>query len=479
MPLSVNSNIPALNAQRHLEASTSALSKSLERLSSGLRINRAGDDAAGLAISESLRSQVRGLNQAMRNSNDGISMVATAEGAIQAYTNIVQRIRELAVQSANDTNSVANRNAMQLEVDQLIEELSRIANTVQFNGLTLLDGTFVNKSIQAGAMQGQTISVSIDDMRATALGAVAVTESGRVGTMSAGDLILNGANVGASSSDGVSYYTQDGSAIAVMRAINAAEGNTNVTAEVAGTEVIGTLSSITGIVLDADTGSGNALVINGTNIGAVTILDNDSTGSLIEAINQRTGQTGVTASVNTSDQLVLTASDGRNITIQTTGSVGGNLGLTANQSINLAGTALDGTYAGTVNLYSLSAFSIGGTATGFATGSIGVDLSTAITNVDITTSAGANDAIRMVDFALESINVTRARLGAVTNRLEITVSNLRIISENLAASDSRIRDADFAKETSILMKNQILQQAGVAILAQANVAPQAALQLLQ
>jgi len=148
MPLTVNSNIPSLTAQRNLERSTSSLAKSLERLSSGLRINRAGDDAAGLAISESLRSQVRGLNQAIRNANDANSLIATAEGAIDAYTNIVQRIRELAVQAANDTNSVNNRAALQLEIDQQLTELSRIATTVQFNGLPLLDGTFVNKQIR-------------------------------------------------------------------------------------------------------------------------------------------------------------------------------------------------------------------------------------------------------------------------------------------------------------------------------------------
>lgn len=481
MPLSVNSNIASLNAQRNLEKSTSALAKSLERLSSGLRINRAGDDAAGLSISESLRSQVRGLNQAIRNSNDAISLVATAEGAIDAYTNILQRIRELSVQAANDTNSVTNRNSMQLEITQQIEELSRIANTVQFNGLNLLDGTFVNKSIQAGAMQGQTISISIDDMRATQLGAVAKSTSAAVAALSAGDLLLNGAAVGATSSDGVSYLSQNASAIAVARAVNLASATTNVTAEANGTEVIGSVGAgaIAAHVLDGDESAGNALVINGVNIGAVSVEADDSTGALVEAINQRTNQTGVTASVNSDDRLVLTAVDGRNITIKTTGTVGGNLGLTADTSTNLAGTAGDGTYTGTVTLYSMRAFSIGGTATGFSAASVGIDTATAITNVDVTSAEGANDAIRMVDFALIQINEMRAQLGAVTNRLEVTVNNLRIISENLAASDSRIRDADFATETAILTKNQILQQAGVAILSQANVSPQAALNLLQ
>jgi len=472
MPLSVNSNISSLNAQRNLEQSTSALAKSLERLSSGLRINRAGDDAAGLAISESLRSQVRGLNQAIRNANDGVSLISTAEGAIQAYTNIVQRIRELAVQAANDTNSVNNRAALQLEIDEQLEELSRIANTVQFNGLNLLDGTFVNKSIQVGAMQGQTIAVSIDDMRATSLGAVATTVSGEVAALAAGDLTLNGVEVGATSSDGTSYLNRNGSAIAVAAAINAAQADTGVTAEADATSLTADNSSVSAVVLD---GATNSLVINGVNIGGVTVLDGDSSGALVEAINERTSHTGVVATLDAQDQLVLTATDGRNITITTTGDAGYALGLTASDGDNLT----DDTTAGTVTLYAVRAFSIGGTAQGFDPASVGVDMSTAITSVNVTSAAGAADAIRTVDFALSQINESRARLGGLTNRLEITIDNLRIISENLAASDSRIRDADFAAETAILTKNQILQQAGVAILAQANVAPQAALQLLK
>ncbi|MCX7017356.1 MAG: flagellin [Candidatus Sumerlaeota bacterium] len=673
--LSVNSNISSLNAQRNLERSTTALAKSLERLSSGLRINRAGDDAAGLAISESLRSQVSGLNQAIRNANDAVSLIGTGEGAIQAYTNIVQRIRELAVQAANDTNSVNNRAALQLEIDEQLQELSRIANTVQFNGLNLLDGSFVNKSIQVGAMPGQTIAISIDDMRAASLGAVAKTASGEVATLAAGDLVLNGTSIGASSSDGVSYAIRNGSAIAVAAAINAAEASTGVTATANATVLtvqggstttaavnglsageltlngqairattagddttstfgnaqsaiavaeaindstdttgvaaaanaatktfsLGTVSNanidgvariltidgvgvtadlsglaagetsalalaaainatvgLSGLVSASTDGSGhlvltgaadgrnidvetggtagtlgaelgfvaagdlartaytgtvtlnstvsdavtvagtaagftpgtyqnsgmssvvldgqtNSLVINGVNIGGVTVMDDDSSGALVEVINARSNQTGVVASVNSSNQLVLSAADGRNITLTTTGAAGEALGFTGAGGANLT----DDTTAGTVTLYCSKAFSIDGTAPGFAPASVGMDYSTAITSIDVTSSAGAEDAIRTVDFALTQINETRSRLGALTNRLQITIDNLQIISENLAASDSRIRDADFAAETAILTKNQILQQAGVAILGQANVAPRAALQLLQ
>jgi flagellin len=206
MALTVNSNIPSLNAQRNLQNSTLALSKSLERLSSGQRINRAGDDAAGLAISESLRSQVRGLNMAVRNANDGISMVSTAEGAMQEATNILQRIRELSVQAANDTNSSDNRDSMNQEVNQLIQELTRISTTVQFNGRNLLDGSFQNMKLQTGALANQTINVSIADLRATSLGAVAMrTSNAPTAALANNDLLINAVNVGTTSADGISF----------------------------------------------------------------------------------------------------------------------------------------------------------------------------------------------------------------------------------------------------------------------------------
>jgi len=477
MALTVNSNIPSLNAQRNLQKSTLALGKSLERLSSGLRINRAGDDAAGLAISESLRAQVRGLNVAVRNANDGISMVATAEGAIQEITNILQRMRELAVQAANDTNSPNNRASLNLEVTQLIEELTRISTTVQFNGRNLLDGTFQDMKLQTGSLANQTIDISISDLRATSLGAVAMrTSTAPTAALSNNDLLINAVNIGATSSDGISYLGGTYSAIAMANAINIMTGQTGVEATANATTVTGT-SAITAVNVNGTT---DQIWIDGVNIGPVNILGDDSDGALRKAINQITNQTGVAATVDTSGKLVLTAKDARNVTVKVVNAGAGTIGAT-----NLGMASADGadwTSTGTYTLVSDESFSVTGNAPGKAgltALTTAVDLSTAINTVSVTTHANATQALIRTDYALRQVNNIRADLGAITNRLEVTVANLTTISENLAASDSRIRDADFAYETAVLTKNQILQQAGVAILAQANMTPQAALQLLK
>lgn len=479
MPLIVNSNIASLNAQRNLVTSTNALQKSLERLSSGYRINRAGDDAAGLAISEGLISQVRGLNQAVRNANDGVSLIATAEGAIGTATSLVQRIRELAVQAANDINSAQNRASLQQEANQLIEELGRIAATVEFNGTTLLDGTFTSKSLQVGANAGETMTISIEDVRPTSLGAVATATGTEVqDELAAGDLLLNGTDVGASTGyDSFSYSDAASSAISIAAAINSVTGTTSVEAEANDTVFTG-VAAVGAATLD---GTATTLVINGVNIGAVTASANDSDGALRTAINNISNQTGVAATLDGSNQLVLTAADGRNITLTTTGGVDPNetavlLGLDAADNLT------DDITRGTVTVTGDEAFAISGANVAFAgltAGAVAVDATTAINTVDVTSQSGANAAIRTADFALRQINANRADLGALTNRLEATVSNMMTVAENLSASNSRIKDADFAAETAELTRNQILQQAGTAILAQANMIPQTALSLLR
>jgi flagellin len=467
--LSVNTNVLSLNAQRNLTISGNLMAKSLERLSSGLRINRAADDAAGLAISESLRSQIRGMGQAVRNANDGISMISTAESSMVETTNMLQRMRELAIQSANDTNSVKNRAVLQNEVDQLLAEITRVANTVQFNGLNLLDGTFSNKKLQVGAAANQTISLSIGDLRATSLGQVAiVTSTGATGALTAGALEINGTDIGSTASDGISFAGGTYSAIAMTTAINAKSATTGVYAE-----VIDTVKTSGGAVAGGTIAAGN-FAINNVSIGAVTILANDSSGTLRDAINAVSNSSGVTATIAAGNELVLTAEDGRNITIASTAADVVKTGLIAADSA--------ATFSGTYTLTSDTAFSLSGTdeaAAGFlADASVAIDATTAISNVDITTTTGANSAISRVDAALSQLSDERSQLGAYTNRLDSTINNLRTISENLAAADQRIRDADFAAETANLTKAQILQQAGVAILAQANVSSQAALSLL-
>jgi flagellin len=447
MALTVNTNVASINAQRNLQRSTLDLRRSLERLSSGLRINRAGDDAAGLAISENLRSQIRGMRQAVRNANDGLSLVGTAEGALGEATNILQRIRELAVQAANDTNSDSNRAALQNEISQLITELDRIGNTTQFNGRNLLDGTFTNVQLQVGPNRNQTISLSIDDLDDITVDGVAIDDP------LAGD-------------DTVSTVDNDLSAISLMAAINRATGQTDVIAEIQSANQAATGAVVTGVLATGD------FVLNGVDITG-TFVDSDTNGDLVDAVNAVSQQTGVTASI-TSGVLSLTAEDGRNIEVITTA---------AGEAVtSFNGAATTNVYKGSLVLRSSKAFTLGGTDianAGFTAATSAVDATTAINRVDVSSAQGAQDTILTTDFALNQLNDVRAELGAITNRLESTIANLQTTAENLSASESRIRDADFALETAALTRSQILQQAGVSILAQANLVPQAALSLLQ
>lgn len=474
MGIRVNQNVQSLIARRNLETTNGQLTKSLERLSSGLRINRAADDAAGLAISEGLRSQIQSLAQATRNAGDGLSMLQTAEGALQESTNILQRIRVLAVQSANGTNSSGDRANLQLEVDELISELQRIGSESEFNGTALLDGTVSNFQLQVGGEEGQIINFSISDFRATRMGAVAEHTSARAintgdGIDAAGELTLNGIDIAATSaaSDTLSLAANASeSAIALAAAINAQEGETGVRASVEEASQDGT-AAVTAFTAAA-TGA-NQLSINGQAIIG-SFVNNDSDGALRDAINGLSNLTGVTATV-VSNELVLTAEDGRNINIAVAGT-GANSGFADGDVIY-----------GDVKLSADTTFVVGGTEAanlGFTAASYTVDpTTTAVNTVNISTVEGANAAFEKVDNALRQINQGRAQMGAVQNRLESSINGLRIQRENLVAAESRIRDVDFAEETAELTRNQILQQAGTAILAQANVlVPQSALSLL-
>lgn len=474
MPQVINTNIASLTAQRNLNRSQDALGVSLQRLSSGLRINSAKDDAAGLAISERFTTQIRGMNQAVRNANDGISLAQTAEGALGELTSNLQRIRELSVQSANATNSSSDRAALQNEVSQLVSEIDRVAQQTKFNGVSLLDGTFSSKAFQIGADAGQTITMSsISNVRANALGAsytASVTSSAVTTTaLASGDLIINGVTVGASSSDGVSSSNANASAKAKAAAINAVSGH-NVTATANATSVTGAAASAVTAITAGD------LTINGVSVGAIG-ADADATAratSVINAINSVSAATGVTAANATATTVTLSAADGRNITIGLSGTgTTATTGLTAattTGTVSLSSTATTGiTIAGATPANAgLTAGTTAATQTG-----------TAVSNLDISTISGANAAITSIDSALSTVNTTRAQLGAFQNRFTSVVQSLQTTSENLAASRSRIQDADFASETASMTRSQILQQAGIAILAQANAAPQSVLSLLQ
>jgi flagellin len=482
MALTVNTNIASLTAQRNLTGSQNMLSTSLERLSSGLRINSAKDDAAGLAISERFTAQIRGLNQGVRNANDGISLAQTAEGALKEVTSNLQRIRELAVQSANATNSDSDRTALQAEVTQLIAEIDRVAQNTKFNNIALLDGTFSDKAFQVGSNANETVSISsISSARTSALGqsysasfvstGVSVTSN----AFASGDLTINNVVIGATANDGVSSVSVDASAKAKAAAINALTSSHGVTATadttVGGVANTGHATSVTG-----------TLTINGVTTGTITLTADATTSGnqVANAINAKTSQTGVTAT-NNAGAITLQAADGRNIVVDLND--GG--GATAMTVTNLGLGVTDGaTVFGELSYTSTSASGIqfGGNNEAYAgttTDTAATGSGTALSALLVTSASDANIAIGSVDNALSSISSIRSSLGSYQSRFESVVANLQTTAENLSASRSRIVDADFASETANLTKAQILQQSGIAMLAQANAIPQNVLALLQ
>ena len=470
MGLLINTNQSALSAQRQLNNSTSALSRSFERLSSGLRINGAKDDAAGLSITTRFTAQIRGLNQAVRNSNDGISLAQTAEGALNETTNILQRIRELAVQSANDTNNDSDRASLQAEVSQLKDELDRIAETTNFNGNKVLDGSFLARDLQVGANVGETLSVSIAGAATSDLARQARYDGGAVSNaaLATNDIKFGTTGIRATVAADDTYSTVDNasSAIAKAAAINSSSESTGVRA------IVGTTTlTTTGAIVAGDLNPNDYITINDSKISGFDIQEGDADGALRDAINAVSDDTGVTAALTSDGKLELTAVDGRNIELVITGGAGAELG-----------GQVTATAYGNLTLQSNENFTLAGGnfgKIGFGgDGVYGVNSEEAVSSVDISERAGAVKALDIIDLALENVSSQRAKLGALQNRLESTINNLSTTSENLSASRSRILDADFAAETAQLSRNQIIQQAGVSILAQANQQPQVALALL-
>lgn len=387
MPQIINTNIASLNAQRNLNASQTDANTALQRLSSGLRINSAKDDAAGLAISERFQSQITGLNMAQRNANDGISLAQTAEGALDEITANLQRIRELAVQSANGSNSNSDRAALNQEVQQRVAEINRISGQTSFNGLRVLDGSLPTQTFQVGANTGETIQVNGLDARGSQLGSVIGDTSGisnaDVGGLTVAERFENGETVD---------FTVD------------------------------------------------LPLLDGSGTTTLNITDASSLQDILGQVNAQTPQTGITAYLNKNNDEIIFSS------------------------------AFDQPFTVDVTVASGTTFSVATT--------VPDDLVT-VNNTDVSTQAGADLAMISLDYAIEQINGLRAELGAVQNRFESTIANLSTTSENLSASNSRIRDADFAKESAELARTQVLQQAGLSVLAQANARPQQVLQLLQ
>jgi len=457
MGIKINSNGGSINAQKNLALNRLLIARSFNRLSSGLRINSASDDAAGLAISTKMGSQIRGLGQAIRNAGDGISASQTAESGLASTTSNLQRMRELAVQASNGTLNASDRRAIQAEVDQLNDEIGSIAERTTFNGRRVIGGEPDAFTLQVGANAGETVSVPRGDVRTGRLGtAPSVTSTSVDGTgLQAGELTINGVDIRATQTvdDAVSTTQNEGSAISVAAAINDSTAATGVSAQVNATRIEG------GVVSGGGLDSNNQLIINGTSITGLNVAEADAGNALISAINSQSDLTGVIASRNADGGVDLTAQDGRNIDIQTTGNAAATTGFST------------GTTQGTVTLSSEQDFSIAGGNPGDAglqPGQIGSDPTTSLQEIDLTTQAGANRAIETIDRALEDVSEQRARFGATQNRLESTINNLSNASVNLQESNSRIRDADFAKEASELLRRQILEKAQISILSQSN-----------
>lgn len=467
MALIINTNTSALTAQRNLTRAQSGLEKSIARLSTGLRINGAVDDAAGLAISDRLTSQIRGLNQAVRNANDGVSALQTADGSLNEVSNLMQRARELAVQSANDSNSSSDRASLNAEVSNILSELDRLAGTVQFNSRKLLDGTFKNAQFQLGANANETVSFSIGSVNTADLGAKvlqgnAMSSTGFADLAGASTLTINGISVTLTGKDSL-----DG----VISAINNKSAETKATAIKNSTTVV----TDTGFIALTTAGAQQTLTLNGVAISLST-GNAASESAFVATVNGFSNQTGVVLSTSSAG-IVYTRSGGGTIALgETTASVGAGdaVASTAARTFN-AGFTL------TVDLnQSLTVVSSAtGTSIGMSTAVVNTAAtSKAINGVSIATVSGANDAIQTIDFGLSQLNRVRGDIGAVQNRFVSAISSLSVASENLSAARSRVQDADVAQETAELTRNQILIQAGVSVLSQANQLPQVALSLL-
>lgn len=506
----INTNVASLNAQRNLSGTGNALSVSLQRLSSGLRINSARDDAAGLAISERFTAQIRGLDQARRNANDGVSLAQTAEGALSKMGDILQRVRELAVQSANATNSSSDRAALNAEVGQLVSELQRFSQTTEFNGLKLLDGSLGSAVYQVGANANQTITATTTDFRTNQYGTYqignAVDASGiaishsvtgaynasgtsvtGAAVTTGGTVTINGAGGSATITTTVSDSAQD-----IAKAINA-QSSTGVRAS-ARTETLFDVTASGNYTLQVYTSNAGGLGTLQT--VSFNVSDEDTADGLTQAVNSfndASSKTGITARLSSDNTaIMLTAEDGStvNIGVAATGDAAGDIELGDNNGSGIGATAagtvaaagqvtLDSSKSYSITVSSNAGFSEGVLASGALTDESVASELQKVSALDISTVTDATNALRIVDSAIDAVNGQRAKFGALQSRFELTISNLQTSSENLSAARSRIRDADFASETANLTRIQILQQAGIAMLAQANALPQNALTLLR
>jgi len=479
MPQVINTNVMSLNAQRNLTTSGTAMQTAIQRLSSGLRINSAKDDAAGLAISDRMTTQISGLNQAVRNANDGISLAQTTEGALQEVTNNLQRIRELAVQSANATNSDDDRVALDQEVQERIKEINRIAAQTSFNGRKVLDGTFGNATFQVGANVGETISVTLGpstNMKATDIGKVA-TSTGTVDTSTLWTATGGTAATFTSANQTATDYS--GTPLTFTVTFNGNTDNVSINGDYTGG---GGLSDMVDDINDDLATSGVTASLNGTQIvftagaagaGSITI---GGAGAATIGGSGTPGTANTTIAQYTVGEFKIKVGNGTEV------DVAGQYA-TAQDFVDAINSKVSGVYA---SLDATNHVVIKGgqdlTITGAGATAVGNGNAAAqgsLFGLDVRTTDGANNVLLSVDSALTAVSSFRSTLGAIQNRFQSTINSLQAVSENLAASRSRILDTDFAAETAALTRAQILQQAGTAMVAQANSVPQNVLSLLR
>ena len=507
---SINTNVASLTAQRNLGISQGSLNTSIQRLSSGLRINSAKDDAAGMAISERFTSQIRGMNQAVRNANDGISLAQTAEGAMKAAGDMLQRVRELAVQSANASNSASDRQALQQEVNQLVAELDRVAQTTEFNGAKLLNGSFGTQQFQVGANANQTIVAATANLRTnvygnnqvsgTSAGGAAATATQATNAAYAANSVLAGSIAinGALGSASVSVLANEHSN-KTAESINLQTQYTGVTATARTEAELTFAAAATGayaITLESDNAADPKTI--SFSIEGTGTTGSDALSKAVQAINEQSSKTGVVASLNKdASGIVLTNASGNTIAVGQTASanagaitvkkmVGDGKGdlASAGASATLSGAsgAAGATaVSGYITLDSDKSFSAVSTTTNALQTTPATMNSSLkkVSDLDITSYGKATLSLKTVDSALSYIASERAKLGALQSRFETSIAALQVTSENMSASRGRILDADFAAETANLSRTQILQQAGTAMVAQANQLPQGVLALLR
>lgn len=586
MTQTINTNIASLNAQHNLDRSQGALQTSLQRLSTGLRINSAKDDAAGLAISDRFTTQIRGLGQAIRNANDGISLSQTGEGALGEVTSNLQRIRELAVQAANATNSASDRAAINLEVQQRLAEIDRSASQTSFNGQKILDGSFGNATFQVGANAGETISLSLNaSVRNADIGQIASTTSAVLttgATPTGGSLAITNSSLSFGTASSAQVDGSNTQVVSGDTGAGAGSFDFSALADNASFTVDGTTVTLNADYTDADglataiqgqltgytvTNSGGTLTFSQTGLTAAVVIAGADTNAIAAGFVDSAGTAGsaavattnaafdvdgttVTLATDYADQNALIADIGAQLgggyTVSTTGSdvvitnnttgsaavaisgadaratatgfgdatgtagvAGGSITLASgaftlatgsNSAVDLAGTysttqgladainsKVNGVFAtvtsgGALQLTSSQDITLGGseatTTLGFASTSATAS-NGSLSNVNTLTVAAANETLQRIDSALTNVNNLRGTFGAIQNRFDSVIASLSATTENATASRSRIQDADFAAETAALTRGQILQQAGIAMLSQANQLPQAVLALLR